>query len=225
MTAPRRDADVVVIGAGAGGLTAAAYLAAAGRHVIVVDRQPMPGGNTAVFTHEGYEFDIGLHYLGGFRGAHPGIRAFLEPLGIDLRFREQDPDGFDTLLFEDATFAVPRGVEAFRDRLHEAFPREVSQIDRFLRHVTTLGREIDETPPDNLRDALGYAWRTRDLLGAARTTLGGELDRLDCSPRLRVVLSWLHGVYAVPPSRAALGMHAAAMLHYLDGAWYPEGGA
>lgn len=130
MTDRHEGADVVVVGAGAGGLTTAAYLAASGRHVVVIDRGTMVGGNTSVFTHAGYEFDIGLHYLGGFRGAEPGISVLLEPLGIDLRFREQDPAGFDTLLFEDMTFEVPKGVEAFRARLREAFPAEGAAIDR-----------------------------------------------------------------------------------------------
>jgi all-trans-retinol 13,14-reductase len=55
----RPDADVIVVGAGSGGLTAAAYLAAAGRRVTVVDRQSMPGGNLSAFTHEGYESTSG----------------------------------------------------------------------------------------------------------------------------------------------------------------------
>jgi phytoene dehydrogenase-like protein len=62
MPAGVSDADVIVVGAGAGGLTTAAYLAASGRRVIVVDRRPTPGGNMSSFTHEGYEFDIGLHW-------------------------------------------------------------------------------------------------------------------------------------------------------------------
>lgn len=85
------DADVIVVGAGAGGLTTAAYLAALGRRVIVVDRQPVPGGNTSSFTHEGFEFDIGLHYLGGYRDARPGVRAVLDPLGIELSFPRAGP--------------------------------------------------------------------------------------------------------------------------------------
>ena len=225
MSSQYRDADVVVIGAGAGGLTAAAKLAAAGRHVVVVDRQGMPGGNTAAFSHQDYEFDIGLHYLGAVGAHRPGIRAFLEPLGIDLTFRRQDPDGFDTLLFDDGEFAVPAGFDAFRSRLHERFPQERGAIDRFLDKVEAVGRELEQPLPRGARDALGYMWRSRDVVATARSTLGHELDRLDCSPRLRVVLCWLHGIYGVPPAQAALGMHAAAMQHYLNGAWYPEGGA
>jgi all-trans-retinol 13,14-reductase len=58
------EPDVVVVGAGLGGLTTAAYLAAAGRRVVVVDRHYVAGGNATVFTHDGYEFDVGVHYLG-----------------------------------------------------------------------------------------------------------------------------------------------------------------
>jgi all-trans-retinol 13,14-reductase len=225
MTGSRPDADVIVVGAGAGGLTAAAYLAAAGRQVTVVDRQSMAGGNTAVFTHEGYEFDIGLHYLGGQAIAQPAVRAVLEPLDIELTYREQDPDGFDTLLFDDMTFEVPKGLEAFRRRLHEAFPNERHAIDRYLARISAVAEALELRPPRRAGEAPRYVWSARRSIAAAFTTLGRELNRLDCSPRLRAVLSWIHGVYGLPPSRVALGMHAAVSLHYLRGAWYPEGGA
>jgi phytoene dehydrogenase-like protein len=148
-------------------LTTAAYLAALGRRVIVVDRQPTPGGNTSSFTHEGYEFDIGLHYLGGYRDAKPGIRAVLDPLGVELSFREQDPDGFDTLLFEDMTFPVPNGMEPFRTRLHEFFPRERTAIDRYLRKIVAIAEHLEEPPPSRAADIPRYAWRMRDALLAS----------------------------------------------------------
>lgn len=224
MTGQRRDADVIVIGAGAGGLTAAAYLATQGREVIVVDRQSTPGGNMAMFTHNGYEFDIGLHYLGGAGDVRPTVRGVLEPLGIDLRFHEQDPDGFDTLLFADMAFAVPRGVEAFRERLHEHFPRERVKIDRFLRRLIEVAEETRE-PHAQQAQLFDDGWERADTASTLSGTLGAELDRLDCSPRLRVVLSWLHFAYGAAPSRVAFATHARTMLSYLGGVWYPEGGA
>lgn len=226
MTGRSEDADVIVVGAGAGGLTAAAYLAAAGRRVTVVDRQPQAGGNTAAFAHDGYEFDIGLHYLGGGTDVQPAVREVLEPLGIELAYREQDPDGFDLLLFDDGmSFAVPKGIAAFRSRLHEAFPRESDAIDRYLARISAVVEQLELPPPRKVWEMPGYFWRARNAIGAARSTLAKELDRLDCSPRLRSVLCWLHGVYGLPPSRVAFAMHAAVTMHYLRGAWYPEGGA
>ncbi len=65
--AANRDADVIVVGTGIGGLTTAAYLAAAGKKVLVVDRGSRPGGHGTVFERGGYEFDIGLHAIGSGR--------------------------------------------------------------------------------------------------------------------------------------------------------------
>ncbi len=222
----RPDAEAVVIGAGTGGLVAAAYLAELGRHVVVVDRQSMPGGNTASFTHAEYEFDIGLHYLGGWAGSHPGLRAVLEPLGVHLTYRELDPDGFDELLFDDMTFRVPRGVEEFRARLHETFPDECDRIDRHLRRITTIMDELEMCTPVRMepRSLLTTMWRTRVAVVASTMTLGHWLDHLGCSPRLRTVLNWCHGVNGVAPEKISLTMHAVAVMHYLAGAWYPEGG-
>ena len=98
------DADVIVIGAGPGGLACAAYLSALGKHVVVVDRHTVPGGNMSCFTHrdpatgEEYEFDVGLHYLGdcGPRGSIPSV---LDPLGVRPDYLPMDASGYDTLPF------------------------------------------------------------------------------------------------------------------------------
>ena len=221
-----RDADVVVVGAGTGGLTTAAYLAAIGRRVVVVDRQRQAGGCGTVFVHDDYEFDVGLHYLGG-DGSGPAVRSALEPLGIDISFREQDPSGFDTLTFDDMVFAVPKGIEAFRARLHDAFPDEQRGIDRYLRVIASLGgpmQDASHEQPTGLAAQLRLAWRMRPALARSRTTLGDFFDHLGLSPRLRSVLDWLHGTYGVAPGEASLVLHALITMHYLAGAWYPEGG-
>lgn len=205
-------ADVIVVGAGLGGLTAAAYLTVAGKRVVVIDRHSVAGGNGTVFTHDGYEFDVGLHYIGDC-GPGGGIPSVLEPLGIDLTYRPMDPDGFDTFLFPDGTsFAVPVGVEAFRARLHEAFPDEGPAVDGYLDVVTAIDGELIGGGP-------GPA-----VIEHLNDTLGDLFERLGASARLRTVLSAQHGTYALPPSRASLLLHAALTMHYLKGAYYPEGG-
>jgi all-trans-retinol 13,14-reductase len=138
------DADVVVVGAGLGGLTAAAHLAAAGRHVVVVDRQTAPGGNTITFTHHGFEFDVGVHYVGDC-GPGGSIPAVLAPLGIDLTFRPLDADGFDTYHLPGEVFRVPAGVEAFRERLVQRFPDEREGIDAYLATVVAIDRAVGGT--------------------------------------------------------------------------------
>ncbi|HET7351988.1 MAG TPA: FAD-dependent oxidoreductase [Marmoricola sp.] len=58
--------DVVVVGAGPGGLTCAAYLAANDKKVLVLEANQVVGGSTQVFRRAGnmFEFDVGTHYVG-----------------------------------------------------------------------------------------------------------------------------------------------------------------
>ena len=59
------DTDVVVIGSGLGGLTSASLLAKAGYKVVVLEQHDIAGGCTHTFEDGGFEFDVGIHYLGG----------------------------------------------------------------------------------------------------------------------------------------------------------------
>ena len=59
--------DVVIVGAGVGGLTCACYLAKAGAKVVLVEKHYVPGGYCSSFTRGKYYFDAGAHYLGSCR--------------------------------------------------------------------------------------------------------------------------------------------------------------
>ncbi len=65
------QAKVVVIGAGVGGLTAAALLAKAGFDVTVLEAHVYPGGCAGTFYHKGYRFDAGATLAGGFQPGGP----------------------------------------------------------------------------------------------------------------------------------------------------------
>jgi len=58
--------NVVVIGAGIGGLTAAAALARSGLSVTVLEAHVYPGGCAGTFYHRGYRFDAGATLAAGF---------------------------------------------------------------------------------------------------------------------------------------------------------------
>ncbi len=235
-TAPRYDRfrrldkdrfDVVIIGAGMGGLTAGALLAQRGRSVLVLDQHYVPGGNATIFKRPGYEFDVGVHYLGqcGKDGMLPRI---LNAAGAkDVRFGRMDPDGFDTIVCEDLEFRVPVGVEAYRARLIEHFPSERAGIDRYVDLLTAAAdlQRAAQKPRRALEWSRGQAWGALKALRWVDSTLGSFLDSCTQDPLLRTVLAAENGTYAEPPSRAALVLHLGLMLHYLeDGGYYPLGG-
>ena len=86
------DYDVVVIGAGNGGLTASATLARKGQKVLLLERHNIPGGCATSFCRGRFEFEIALHQLSGLGTPEkPGpLRMTLDSLGVmeDLEFVE-----------------------------------------------------------------------------------------------------------------------------------------
>jgi C-3',4' desaturase CrtD len=73
---------LVVIGAGIGGLTAAALLLKSGWRVTVLEAGTYPGGCAGTFTHKGYRFDAGATLAGGFDPSGPHTRV-AELLGLE----------------------------------------------------------------------------------------------------------------------------------------------
>jgi phytoene dehydrogenase-like protein len=226
---PSEDWDAVVIGSGLGGLSCAAYLAAAGKRTLVLEAHYVAGGNSQVFRRRhrgrGYEFDVGLHYIGEC-GREGSITRILRGVGLADRvaFRPLDADGFSTLVFPDLTFRVPAGWDRYRARLLETFPEEAEALGRVvdvMSEVADGGRLIGRegtAPTETMAQAPRFLeWGLRPV-----TEL---FDAHGLSLRARGVLLGEQGDYAVPPSRTSVALHAGLTDHYMRGAFYPEGGA
>ena len=59
-----KNYDTIIIGSGMGSLTTAAILAKEGQKVLVLERHYTAGGFTHVFKRKGFEWDVGIHYIG-----------------------------------------------------------------------------------------------------------------------------------------------------------------
>ena len=129
------DYDVVVIGAGNGGITASCALAQKGLSVLLLERHNIPGGCGTSFCRGRFEFEIALHQLSGVgTNEKPGpLRLALQSLGVfdDIDWVQMDdlytvhmPDGFQVVLKADA--------DQVKDELKSKFPHEAAGIDKFM---------------------------------------------------------------------------------------------
>lgn len=219
------DADAVIIGSGAGGLTAAVALAQAGKRVLVLEQHYLPGGWCHSFDLGGYRFSPGVHYVGELQ---PGgrMRAIYEGLGLgaDLEFCELNPDGFDHVLVGRERFDIPRGKERFADRLAARFPAEREGIRAFLDTCGRLARELEGLEAMRPWDLLLLPLRAPTVARWGLRSLEALLDAHVRDPLARAILSAQAGDHGLPPSLAPAPLHCSVMAHYFEGGWYPRGG-
>ncbi|WP_448571067.1 C-3',4' desaturase CrtD [Trichothermofontia sp.] len=78
-----QDPTVIVVGAGVGGLTAAALLARRGYRVRVLEQAWVPGGCASTFQRRGFTFDVGATQVAGLEPGGIHHRIFTE-LGVEL---------------------------------------------------------------------------------------------------------------------------------------------
>jgi len=219
--------DVVVIGSGLSGLTAAAYLAAIGQEVLVLEQYDVAGGCSQTFRRKNqWQFDVGLHYIGGVKTGE--IARILRGLGLRdrIEFPELDPDGFDTLIFSDLEFRVPKGWDNYVARLVETFPDEeegIRGVTDVLRNTMAELREVGIPGKDT--DLADYVQRAPTVVSWGMRSMTELLDEYYVSEKARAVILGQAGDYATPPSRTPVTLHAGVLDHYLqEGAFYVRGG-
>lgn len=156
--------EVVVVGGGLGGLTAAALLAARGLRVCLLEREAEAGGCAAPFEHAGYRFEAGAGLYAGWRpgGVHERVFSELgvappETIEVTPAYVVRLPDGSDVRV------GGPAGE--FETTLRAAFPECADAAAAFYREAFEIAGALERSAARH--PALATASRLRQLALAA----------------------------------------------------------
>jgi phytoene desaturase len=224
---PGRTDQVVIVGAGLGGLSAALRLAGAGRQVTVLEQAAEPGGRAGILSIDGYRFDTGPTVLTMPEFIDEALACVgerltdrLELLPLDPAYRAHFADGSRIDVHSDT------------DRMAEQIARVASPADaagyrelvRFLRRLYELEQAnfIDRNL-DSARQLLGPAGIRLLALGGLRR-LAPKIGQYLADDRLRRIFSF-QAMYAGLAPQDALAIYA--VISYMDtvaGVFFPRGG-
>ncbi len=228
---PSKDYDYIIIGSGISGIGLAAILAREGRKVLVLERHYAPGGFTHTFSRCGYEWDVGVHYIGQVHQERSFIRhIFNYVTDGSLKWVEM-PDNYDRLIFGEQTYDFYKGKQAFKEHLKAKFPDKEDQkaIDEYVDLITRASRTskglftIKALP--KIVTALAGSYIARDAKPYYSKTTWEVLSSFIKNPKLIGVLTGQFGDYGLPPKQSSFIMHAMLVNHYFDGGSYPSGGS
>ena len=222
--------DAIVIGSGIGGLAVAGTLSKlAQKRVLVLERHYTAGGFTHTFRRPGYEWDVGVHYIGEVSRPRSILRRVFDFLTDgELEWADMG-DVYDRIVIDDRSYDFMKGRERFRERLQDYFPGEALAIDRYLERVETTSKKAqlyfaEKAVPPFVSSVVGR-WMRRPLLKETRVTTREVLETLTSNQELIGVLTGQWGDYGLVPSESSFFMHATVVAHYLRGAAYPVGGS
>jgi phytoene dehydrogenase-like protein len=159
--------DVVVIGAGGGGLAAATHLAKNGQNVLLIEQHYKVGGCMVTFERGGYTFEASLHAFDGMGLGtlnDLGVLGDVEPVSSEIMYRS---------IFPDFTIDVPADVEQYRALLKERFPDEAAHIDELFDVMTAF--DLSTYQDMSLSEMLDSIGIEDEKLTAVITQLSGFL--------------------------------------------------
>jgi len=167
--------DAIMIGSGLGSLTTAVMLAKEGQRVLVLERHYVAGGFTHVFKRRGYEWDVGIHYIGEVQRPNSIIKKLFDYV-TDSKLKWADMgDVYDRIVIGDNIYDFVKGTQQFKQRLIDYFPEEAKAIEDYVNLVFEVNKSarnfyLEKVIPPLVSKISGGLMRKSYLKHAKRTT-------------------------------------------------------
>jgi all-trans-retinol 13,14-reductase len=199
--------DVIIIGAGLGGLTAGAKLAREGKKVLLIEQHSKPGGCATTFKRGDYILEVGLHEMDGPSSSDMKFKIFNE-LEVFENITFLKVPEFYHFVSDNVSITIPHDPPEAKTILKKVFPREISGIDAFFNQILSPKR------------------KSAGKETIIEKSLGEYLDSIIRNEDLKLVLLGNLGYFHDDPYSISLSYFSAAQGSYFNsGGSYIKGGS
>jgi phytoene dehydrogenase-like protein len=146
--------DVVIIGAGIGGLSTGLHLVDKGYRTLILEAHTSPGGLCTSFERQGFTFDTCIHWLVGCSEGGMIWRT-LNHFGLLPLIKLRRLDQFETIITPDKQVTVGDDLSEFERFLCRVSPSDEKEIIRFFKEVKALPKMVVTSKEDWQRHPLG----------------------------------------------------------------------
>lgn len=221
--------DTIIIGSGMGSLATAAILAKEGQKVLVLERHYTAGGFTHIFKRKGYEWDVGIHYIGELQRENSILRKLFHYVtNGELKWADMG-DVYDKIIIGDKHYNFVKGVANFKAQLIEYFPDEEAAINTYVdlvfKAVKSSKNYYFSKVLSPIANKLVGGYLRKPFHKFSDKTTYEVLSSLTKNETLIKVLTGQYGDYGLAPKQSSFSMHASVARHYFDGGNFPIGGS
>jgi phytoene dehydrogenase-like protein len=132
------DYDVIIIGAGIGGLICGCYLAKAGMKVLIIEKNARPGGYCTSFVRKNFVFDSCVHAFGSCDPSEP-FGQILNELNINIKIARANPS--DVVITPDYEIKIYNDIDENLYQLATCFPKE-NKLKTFFSLLNKSGIQL-----------------------------------------------------------------------------------
>jgi phytoene desaturase len=223
---PNSDKQILIIGAGPGGLAAALLLAQAGLRVKILERLPRVGGRCSALEAEGYRFDLGPTFFLYPLVLERIFRLIGRNLNHEIEMVRLDPQ-YKLIFGAGGELSCTHHVERMQQQIARLCPQDSAYLEKYLtdnRHKLQRFKPALESP--FLSWTRLFSWDLLKLLPILRPwkSLDSELKRYFTDPRVRLAFSFQSKYLGMSPFNCPSLFSILSFLEYEYGVYHPMGG-